>query len=254
MTRRLIGMGLLATVFLTLPALDVHAQNKKKAANAGPVIDSGKLNAGEYAGTLRSAPGSDRRFSIEVEVPKAAGGGGGNNNAGNLARMQMQMQQAQRQLATARTPQQRQQAMNRLMQLQRQLAQQAARANQGGGAGRVTMVKQEVEFQASDSVKVRTLHTPDQFDEKGNLKKYNAKEIAELKGKDKNLPGFESSLEKLSPGQKVRLVLAAARQNPANKDKEGDAGLNEKRMQVRLIVILEEGSGETAPPRKAKKK
>lgn len=202
-----------------------------------------------------SAPGSDRRFSIEVEVPKAAGGGNGNrnNNAGNLARMQMQLQQAQRQLATARTPQQRQQAMNRLMQLQHQLAQQAARANQGG-AGRVTMVKQEVEFQASDTVKVRTLHTPDQFDEKGNLKKYTAKEIAELKGKDKNLPGFESSLEKLSPGQKVRLVLAAARQNPGNKDKEGDAGLNEKRMQVRLIVILEEGSGETAPPRKAKKK
>lgn len=254
MTRRLIGMGLLAAIFLTLPALDVHAQNKKKAANAGPAIDSGKLNAGEYAGTLRSAPGSDRRFSIEVEVPKAAGGGGNrNNNAGQLMRLQVQMQQAQMQIANARNPQQRQQAMNRLMQLQRQLAQQAIRANQGG-AGRITMVKQEIEFQATETVKVRTLVTPEQFDEKGNLKKYTAKELAELKGKDKNLIGFESSLEKLSPGQKVRVALGVARQTAGNKDKEGDAGLNEKRMQVRLIVILDEGSGGTEAPRKAKKK
>src|SRR5262245_40192923 len=50
-----------------------------------------------------------------------------------------------------------------------------------------------VEFQMAEKAKVRTMLLPETFDSKGNPKKYTEKEKAELRGKDKGLPGFESS-------------------------------------------------------------
>jgi hypothetical protein len=112
----------------------------------------------------------------------------------------------------------------------------------------------EVEFQTTEKVKVRTMVLPDQFDEKGNLKKYTSKMLAELRGKDsQGLPGYESSLDKLEAGQRVSVQLVAAPARAAKaKDKE-DAGQAEKRMQVRLIVILAEASAEGARPKDRKK-
>jgi hypothetical protein len=101
----------------------------------------------------------------------------------------------------------------------------------------------EVEFQASEKVRVRTKLLPEQFDEKGNLKKYTSKQLAELRGKDsQGLPGYESSLDKLAPGQTVSVQLAPAKVAAKGKDKD-DAAAAEKKMQVRLIVILAEPSG-----------
>ncbi len=118
---------------------------------------------------------------------------------------------------------------------------------------RIDVVKQDVEFQTMEDAKVRTNVLPDQFDEKGNLKKYTRAELAELKGKDKNLEGYESSLEKLEAGQTVKVVLTAAKKkvNPADKDKPKDDQVKDadKKMQVKMIVILAE-----ADPDKAKKK
>jgi hypothetical protein len=119
---------------------------------------------------------------------------------------------------------------------------------------KITKVKSLVEFQASESVKVRTMVLPEEFDEKGKPKKYTKDELATLKGKDKNLPGYESSLDKLETGQKLRVVLAAVRKKPVAKAKEADKDpdkdvedkdpkdkdMTEKKMQVKLILILSE--------------
>lgn len=132
-----------------------------------------------------------------------------------------------------------------------------------GGRGRTpvrvnyktTTTKHEIEFQASEKVKVRTTILPEQFDDKGNIKKHTAKELAELKGKDKNLPGYESSLERLETGQVVRVTLKAAPTRGA-KDKDKDAPADarvDKKMQAAVIVITKEsGSGGAMP--KGKKK
>lgn len=113
----------------------------------------------------------------------------------------------------------------------------------------------EVEFQAAEKVKVRTMVLPEQFDEKGSVKKYTAKQLAELRGKvSQGLPGYESSLDKLEAGQKVSVQLVAAPARAAAKTKDKDeAGQADKKMQVRLIVILAEAGGDGARPKDKKK-
>ena len=129
---------------------------------------------------------------------------------------------------------------------------------------KVDKVKALVEFQSSETIKVRTLVLPEEFDEKGKPKKYTKEELAELKGKDKNLPGYESSLDKLETGQRLRVVLAAvkkpvAKAKDADKDDEKDVPEEkdkaDKKMQVKLIVILEEstGTGDSAKGKEKKK-
>lgn len=255
MYRRLIGMGLLAAALLSLPALNTYAQNKKpngKGANLGEAIDGAKLGVNDVVGKIRTTPGSDRHFSLEVDVPQAAQATQNNRNVNRIAQLQVQLQQAQARVASARTPQQQQQAARQLQNVQRQIAQTANTVNRS--AGNVKTTKKEIDFQASENVKVRTLVMPDQFDEKGNFKKHSSEELAKLRGKDKGLPGFESSLEKVTAGQKVKVTLAAAPAKAAGKDKEDDKLVPDKKRQVKLIVILEEGSGEPPAKKPGKKK
>jgi hypothetical protein len=262
--RRLISLSLLVGVCIALPSLEVHAQKKKGNAQGAPAValDSDKLGVREIVGTLRSVPGSDRKFNLEVQVPAGtgAGYGGKGGNANRIAQLQVQLEQAQLQLLTARTSQQRQQALNRITSLQRQAQQVATGGNRGGKGGKGNMVKREIEFQAAENVKVRTMLLPNQFDEKGNPKKFTKEELAALKGKDKTSPGYESSLEQLENGQPVRLVLAAAPAKKPADDKEKDKDKDkddpvaaDKRMQVKLIVVLGEATA-AGPAPKGKKK
>ncbi|MFO0845164.1 MAG: hypothetical protein U0797_22725 [Gemmataceae bacterium] len=132
----------------------------------------------------------------------------------------------------------------------------------GGGRGRpatisykTNVARTEVEFQAAEKVRVRTLKLPEQFDEKGNVKKYTSAQLGELRGKDsRGLPGYESSLDRLEAGMKVSVRLSAAPARPAGpKGKDGEASA-EKKMQVRLIVILTEPTSGGAPTPRDKKK
>jgi hypothetical protein len=97
------------------------------------------------------------------------------------------------------------------------------------------MARDDFEMQAREGVKVRVLRLPAQSDEKGKPRKYTAKELARLKGKDRSLPGYESEPEKLEAGQRVTVTLVPVRKK-AGKGKD-DA---EKRMQVKLILIVNE--------------
>lgn len=265
MRRRMFGACLLLTAFmLMVAAVESHAQNKKKKPDndnpASTTIDSDKLRAGEFIGTLKSTPGSDRIFLLEIEtpqlVPSGGGGGGGRGGRGNnIMQQQNRLAQAQRAISTARTPQQRMQAMQRYQQAMLQQQRAMSGIGRGGIPGyRVNTIKQEIEFQLSEKARVRTMLLPEEFDDKGNVKKYSARELAQLRGPDSSLPGYSSSLDKLEPGQKVRVILGrvAASGPKADKDADPDAKAD-KRSQVKTLVILGAASSDS-PTGKAKRK
>ncbi len=277
--RRLVGMALLLVALVLVPALDVQAQKGK-----GAPVDSSKLSAGEFAGVLKTVPGSDRTFTLEIQTvtytPIRGRGASGaasryNSSINRILNLQNQLAAAQTKMLTAANPNAYRSAANKVMSLTNQLnsavvAAQRAGITLGASTGlKANVKKTRVEFQAREEVKVRTLVLPEQFDDKGNPKKYTKAEKAELRGKDKHLPGYESSLEKLEAGQTVTVTLATVKKklttaNPkakdpdldaaADKDKAADKGKDtEKKMQVRLIVITKEAE-DSAPAPKGKKK
>lgn len=261
---RLAASCLLSLVFLAVPAVELHAQkekDKKKKMDAPEVVDSAKLS-GEFVGNLKSTPGTDRIFSLTVETKKlvATGKGGGNNSGANrIIQLQRQIANDQVQLQRARNLQERLRYQQRLLRDQQQLQQYIVQLSNGKGgvpAGyKVETVKQEVEFQASETARVRTMVLPEVFDDKGNVKKYTKEELNELKGKDKSAVGYESALEKLEVGMKVRVVLGPAPAKKEEKDKEKDKDeLNaEKKMQVKQLVVLENAPPGPAPKGKKNK-
>src|SRR5947209_468550 len=66
MVRRLLGSGLLLAL-LTSCTASAPGQDKKKKADPPPTADADTLPAGQYAGKLKNAPGSDGSFVLAVE-------------------------------------------------------------------------------------------------------------------------------------------------------------------------------------------
>lgn len=189
------------------------------------------------------------------------------HNMMQLQQAYLQMQMNQQQMAAremqlaARIQQQEVRAEQQLLRQELQLLRRQIQAIRN--MYQVVQVSRNFDFQAAENVKVRLKDLPDRFDDKGRLKKYSRQEMSNLKGKDKNLPGYESTLDSLKPGQTVLVVLRAYKKpapsaklkNLKNPDKidDGDAAIQHK-MQVRTIVILRDSQ---TPPKKtvqAKKK
>jgi hypothetical protein len=290
MLQRLIGAALLLTAII-LPSADLRAQNPAKPANPPAPKDSSKLPQGEYTGVLKATPGSDRMFVLTIttqslvptgkmtRAPKLNIPGQPNlNNAYNkVATLQTQYINQQNAVANAKNAKARQSAANKLNQIGNQLQNAVAAFQQAAlqanirnlamlsGAGgpipqfTVKTNKEDVEFQTIPDPKVRTMFLPEVFDDKGEIKKYTPAEKAELKGKDKSLPGYESSLEKLEAGQTLKVTLVPVKTKkaaPPEKNKENDkeekpAVEEEKKMQVKMIVITKEANG-TVPDKKKK--
>jgi hypothetical protein len=259
-----LGTALLAGLFLILPA---SAQDRKKDKKAPPTVDSDKLAAGEYTGKLKTTPGSDGEFTVEVEVPHLELKNpnqiprSNNNQLNNIYREQQRIVQLQGQLAASRTPQEYarnlQSLQNALLQLERSIAQAGLKAGQN--PYKTVYTKTEVTFHSDDKLKVRNANLPEQFDDKGNPKKYTAEEKAALKGKDKSLPGYEAKVEDLTIGQMVKVTLKKAPKKPeAAKPKEGDkdakdAKDTEPKMIATMILILSEPDSKDTTPKKPKK-
>src|SRR5262245_15313125 len=112
----------LLVAFLLVPSADLHAQKDKKKKMDAPevkTIDSAKLS-GEFTGALKSTPGSDRIFTVTVETKKLVPTGKGGNTKGNntlnrIIQLQNQIANDQAQLQRARTAQQRTQYQQRLL-------------------------------------------------------------------------------------------------------------------------------------------
>jgi hypothetical protein len=66
--------------------------------------------------------------------------------------------------------------------------------------------KQNLKIMTVDDVKVRTKYPPVAYDDKGNKKKYTAKELKELRG-DSKLEGYTAGFEDLKTNQYVKVSL-----------------------------------------------
>ena len=111
--------------------------------------------------------------------------------------------------------------------------------NVGNIAGKVTNIdaneksfhlqvgRQDVKVMTTDDVKVRTKNPPVAYDDKGNKKKYTAKELKELKGNDPKLPGYTAEFNDLKHNQVVEVSLVR---------KKGDKNAKQPLASVILIV------------------
>ena len=116
----------------------------------------------------------------------------------------------------------------------------------------------------SQAGKVRTYDLPPNYDEKGNVKKYTAAELKDLKGKDSNLPGYESSFDQLQTGQVLKVTLARTKEpaksdkdNDKDEDKDKDKDLDkdksaDKKSEVTLILIKSDGTSSSDSSKPAK--
>jgi hypothetical protein len=65
----------------------------------------------------------------------------------------------------------------------------------------------DVKVMSVDDVKIRTKNPPVAYDDKGNKKKYTAKELKELRGDDPKLPGYTAEFNDLKQNQIVEVSL-----------------------------------------------
>lgn len=285
-----VGIG----VFLCLVGLSATtgaAPPAGKNAPSAPKVDADALPPGHFIGTIVSAPSSDRMFTLKITYPEVRLKPGARmpnlshshaqyvrNQYQQMMNLQRQvgriehhrvynMMQAQQMQMQVQMAEQRVMARLQQQELQQELRllQQEIRAIQN--MYQVVPVSRDVDFQTDANVKVRSKNLPDQFDEKGNIKRYTREELAALKGKDKNLIGYESSVEALHPGQIVMVSLhkhktnhsttlatpVSKKDNPDGKQTDSEI---EHKMQASMIVILKDGDAPAAspsPPAKKKK-
>jgi hypothetical protein len=232
MYRRFVGIGMLA-MFLSLVASSNGADdNKKKKGDPPPTTDSDSLAPGDFTGKLKSTINSDNSFIVsvmyqhlELKNPNAlAQFQKANPQLKNLIRDQQRVAQLQSQLANTKNPKQ---AAKLLQQLQNEMnllqAHQVQAAVSQANAPSPYVLKtdyKDITFHAAEDVKVRFDKPPAAFDEKGNVKKYTAEELKELKGKDTKLPGYEGSVEKLTVGMPVKITLVRRKAPPKDADKD----------------------------------
>jgi hypothetical protein len=76
--------------------------------------------------------------------------------------------------------------------------------------------KQDVKVMTIDDVKIRTKNPPVAYDDKGNKKKYTAKELKELKG-DSKLPGYSAEFNDLKQNQVVEVSLVRKKSDKGSK-------------------------------------
>jgi hypothetical protein len=105
----------------------------------------------------------------------------------------------------------------------------------------------QVEVKTAEALKVRTATPPVEYDSKGNLKRWTAKELQALRGASR-LPGFPAEFDKVRMGQIVELYVAkapATKRSPAaakaKKQEAEDEDLADyPRPEVLMIVVVME--------------
>jgi hypothetical protein len=248
-------LGLLVAFALVLPAFG--ADDKKKKDTPVPTTDSDSFTqGGEFVGKLINPPSTDGTFVLEIQIPRyeLKPGTKVNNTNNQLIKEQQHLNQIQNQMAKAKTTQQYLHALQQYQNVQMQLANTLARAA-ANNPFIVKYDKKDITFHTAETLKVRNMNLPSLFDEKGNPKKYTDAEKAELKGKDKNLPGYEATINDLTAGQTVKVTLSKAPtpKKTDAKDENKDETTPEHKWLVKLIVILEDAK-DTGSGKDTKKK
>jgi hypothetical protein len=214
----------LALIILALPvvAADEKPAGKGKTPNwkkdmEGHQNSAKTVAAGVVTGKIVAIVEGKKSIRLQVQIPTL-----------NPGAMQSMMQ-AQYNLARANSPQALFNAQRQMMQAQAQMYRYQAK---------------DYELQAIDDVKVRLAQPPAQFDDKGRVKKYTAKELKELKGDDPKLPGYQGEFGDLKQDQVVQVTLVKkkdAPRVPAKKTKDAEVDLLQDHLpEVSMILVISE--------------
>ncbi len=93
---------------------------------------------------------------------------------------------------------------------------------------RVKEVQKDVELPLAEQVKVRSAVPVQAFDDKGNIKRYTAKELKEMRGTER-LPGFAADLSDVQPGQTVLVKVAVRKKATVRKTSPKEASAESQR-------------------------
>lgn len=107
---------------------------------------------------------------------------------------------------------------------------------------------EDIELLLKDDVKIRQANPPEAFDDKGRPKKYNPKELKELKGDDLKSPGYPADFSDLTSQSIVNVTLMQKPQKPVRGGNTGLVGVagkkedpelaREMRPKISSIVIM----------------
>ncbi len=292
---RVLGFALLLLAIAAWEAPEAIAQKKKAEAKKNK--DSAELATPadykliqknkEIAGSIVSISESIVTIKVDfphmennpkykapkVTNPAAKGYNAQANQQYQLWKTSQDLMRQQQLAMNAKTPQERQRAMQRYyqdlarfqQQQQKQYAAQMQQVNKtnktaGGGANDpfiVVHAYKEFEFEIETKAPVKKLYLPVEFDDTGNLKKYTDKEKADLRGEDKSNPArYIAKIDEATRGTEAKLFLTPPKKVEKAKDaKEEDGVGNIERATVNLILLTKESTmspGETAPKKKKK--
>jgi hypothetical protein len=242
------------TFLLLVFAVPAVAANKggkyqgRKATEATEADYKALARLTKPVGQIIDLEGSDGQFTFRYESTYLEPNPGKIKAANQaVARQQKQYLRRYNQILKMRDPVKQAAALDKLLlQIQRQQSKGAQ------GLFKVKSVRKDFQLRATTDVKVRFLHPPIEYDDKGHVKKYTPQELKALKGKDPKLPGYEGTWDQLAEGQKVRLYF----KKPKKKSKEDkdEEDLEETRPRVRMILILEDATSDDEVQKKKKKK
>ena len=223
-------VGVLGFVVLPLFAADEKkADDKKTDDKKAPEM----VNVGTITGKILSVDETKRELKLQVSLREI-----NPNEANGLAQGQADLQRALLERNLQSRAQKIQNAQNKIAQHTRNLYREK---------------KVDVHYPATDDLKVRLNNPPPKFDEKGNVIKYTAKELKELKGEDTKTPGYPAEFSDLRQHQMVQVTLvkkkgapqAAPKPDPnadkANKDVDKAAAAEAKAEfaeHMSMIVVI----------------
>ncbi len=216
MRRSFTGAALFVVLALVIPAA---AADKSKLPADKKEAAAKMVAAGTLRGRVANVEGAKKTLTLEITLTYAAPNPGAMASLANLE----QQYAAARDLGTRRSL---------LIQMAQQQAQMVT----------IKHEKQSLDIEASDDIVVRAANPPVQFDDKGNVKKYTAKELKALKGDNPKLPGYESDFDSLRPDQIVEVRLVKPKDQPrpraTNKDADKDALTETSKPVATMIIIL----------------
>ena len=99
----------------------------------------------------------------------------------------------------------------------------------------VKSTSKEVPIDTAEDCKVRMKYPKAEFDDKGNPKRYTAKELAALRGKDRL---FDAEFSDLTPGQIVEVTLVRPKEPPARPRSKDEVNLDDYKPQASRVVII----------------
>ena len=221
-------------------ALAGAAPGQNKAPDKATQQDYNNLvQASPVTGRVKSLNGTDKSFTLEIDISVMQPNRGAANEVNRQAQQQERIAREEADILRTRDPVQRAQKMQRLAaeveRDQTQDAQRTARAS-----GHVQTQHKDFDLDAAADVKVRRQDPPVQYDDKGNVKKYTTKELNDLKG-DPKLPGYAADWTDLKVGQTVKVTVVTPKKDKDAKDKDAkDKDKTDTTPKVSQVLIVKE--------------